>query len=377
MKQEEPDKKPSVTIIGVVGVPGTYGGFETLADELIQYAEEQGVSSEFIVYCSGQKPDGPLDYCGAERRFVAISANGIASILYDILTCLHAWWCGATKLLILGVSGAPVLLFLRLFTRVELITNVDGVEWKRAKWNGLAKTYLRLAEWLAVRLSHHVIADNQGIQDYLEEAYACSSTVITYGGDHALKGKAVDLPFAVPDRYAISVCRIEPENNVHLILKAFADSSELSIVFVGNWDATPYGRELWERYSDCDNIILSRPIYDQNLLYTLRRQACTYVHGHSAGGTNPSLVEMMHFGIPIIAFDCNFNRYTTDGEACYFASAEELVLRITQIFDKPDNSDAELTDGMGAKMANIARTRYVWSKVGEHYLDLLKVRVVD
>ena len=88
MKQEEPDKKPSVAIIGVVGVPGAYGGFETLADELIQYAEEQGVSSEFIVYCSGQKPDGPLDYCGAERRFVAISANGIASILYDILTCL-------------------------------------------------------------------------------------------------------------------------------------------------------------------------------------------------------------------------------------------------------------------------------------------------
>ena len=86
---------------------------------------------------------------------------------------------------------------------------------------------------------------------------------------------------------------------------------------------------------------------------------------------------MMHFGIPIIAFDCNFNRYTTDGEACYFASAEELVLRIMRIFDKPDNSDAELTDGMGAKMANIARTRYVWSKVGEHYLDLLKVRVVD
>jgi glycosyltransferase involved in cell wall biosynthesis len=86
---------------------------------------------------------------------------------------------------------------------------------------------------------------------------------------------------------------------------------------------------------------------------------------------------MMHFAIPIIAFDCNFNRYTTDSDAFYFESAEELVLRLTQIFDKPDNSDAELTDGMGAKMANIARTRYVWSKVGERYLDLLKVRVVD
>ena len=377
MKQEEPYKKPSVAIIGVVGVPGAYGGFETLADELIQYAEQKGVSSEFVVYCSGQKPDGPLNYCGAERRFVAISANGISSIFYDILTCLHAWWCGAKKLLILGVSGAPILLFLRLFTRVELITNVDGVEWKRAKWNGLAKTYLRFAEWLAVRCSHHVIADNEGIQDYLEEAYRCTSTVITYGGDHALRGEAVDLPFTVPDRYAISVCRVEPENNVHLILEAFVDSSPFPLVFVGNWDAGPYGRELFQRYKDSDNLILSKPIYDQNLLYTLRHQACAYVHGHSAGGTNPSLVEMMHFGIPVIAFDCNFNRYTTDDEALYFGSADDLSLRLAEIFDKADKSDAQLSVSVGAKMANIAKTRYVWSGVGEHYLDLLKIRVVN
>ena len=377
MRHEKSDKKPSVAIIGVVGVPAAYGGFETLADEFIQYTEQKGVSSEFVVYCSGQKPDGALDYYGAQRRFIAISANGISSIVYDILTCLHAWWCGANKLLILGVSGAPILLFLRLFTRVELITNVDGVEWKRAKWNGLARTYLRLAEWLAVSCSHHVIADNQGIQDYLEEAYGCTSTVITYGGDHALRGEAVDLPFTVPDRYAISLCRVEPENNVHLILEAFVDSSPLPLVFVGNWDASPYGRELWQRYKDSDNLILSKPIYDQNLLYTLRHQACAYVHGHSAGGTNPSLVEMMHFGIPVIAFDCNFNRYTTDGEALYFGSAEDLSLRLTEIFDKADKSDGPLSVSVGAKMENIAKNRYVWSGVGERYLDLLKVRVVN
>ena len=377
MKEEGRHKTPSVAIIGVVGVPAAYGGFETLADEFIQYTEQNGLSSEFVVYCSGQKPDGPLNYFGAQRRFIAISANGISSIFYDILTCLHAWWCGANKLLILGVSGAPILLFLRLFTRVELITNVDGVEWKRAKWNGLARTYLRLAEWLAVRCSHHVIADNQGIQDYLEEAYGCTSTVITYGGDHALRGEAVDLPFRVPDRYAISLCRVEPENNVHLILEAFVDSSPLPLVFVGNWDASPYGRELFKRYEDRDNLILLKPIYDQNLLYTLRHEACAYVHGHSAGGTNPSLVEMMHFGIPVIAFDCNFNRYTTDGEAFYFGSADDLSLLLTEIFDKGDKSDGPLSASVGYKMANIAKTRYVWSGVGERYLDLLKIRAVN
>lgn len=370
-------QKPSVAIIGIVGVPAAYGGFETLADELLHYAQKRGVSSHFVVYCSGQGPDGRTDYCGAQRRFISIPANGVASIFYDMVTSLHAWWCGADKLLILGVSGAPILLFLRLFTRLELVINVDGIEWKRAKWNRMASLYLRFAEWLAVKLSHHVVADNKGIQDYLSETYNCNSSVITYGGDHAMSGAVVELSLTLPERYALSLCRIEPENNVHLILEGFSKSQAVPLVFVGNWDATSYGRELWRTYGDCDNLTLLKPIYDEDRLYTLRRGAEVYVHGHSAGGTNPSLVEMMHFGIPVIAFDCVFNRYSTDDEAIYFFTAEDLADAVNAICDKIDKPGSETVDQLGQKMANIAKKRYVWSVVGERYLNVLGIRPVD
>ena len=155
------------------------------------------------------------------------------------------------------------------------------------------------------------------------------------------------------------------------------DHSIFHMVFVGNWDATSYGRELWRTYVDCDNLTLLKPIYDEDRLYTLRRGAEVYVHGHSAGGTNPSLVEMMHFGIPVIAFDCVFNRYSTDDEAIYFFTAEDLADAVNAICDKIDKAGSETVDQLGQKMANIAKKRYVWSVVGELYLNILGIRPVD
>lgn len=373
LKPQQPSAEPTVAIIGTVGVPAEYGGFETLTDELIKYAQQKGVSSEFAVYCSGKASKGATDYCGARRRFISLSANGVSSIPYDILSCLHAWWCGDKKLLILGVSGAPVLPLLRAFTSMKLITNVDGVEWKREKWNRFARLYLRFAEWLSVKFSHDVIADNEGIQDYLAETYGCDATVITYGGDHALRGVVAELPVILPERYAMSLCRIEPENNVSTILESFANSTGLPLVFVGNWDASPYGRELWQAYRDCDNITLLKPIYDENLLYTLRHKACLYIHGHSAGGTNPSLVEMMHFGVPVLAFDCVYNRHTTAGKALYFSSHQQLRDLVKNVLDEDDKSDGQYTARLGAEMATVAETTYVWSEIGERYLDLLEI----
>ena len=192
-----------------------------------------------------------------------------------------------------------------------------------------------------------------------------------------MSGAVVELSSTLPERYALSLCRIEPENNVHLILEGFSKSQALPLVFVGNWDATSYGRELWRTYVDCDNLTLLKPIYDEDRLYTLRRGAEVYVHGHSAGGTNPSLVEMMHFGIPVIAFDCVFNRYSTDDEAIYFFTAEDLADAVNAICDKIDKAGSETVDQLGQKMANIAKKRYVWSVVGELYLNILGIRPVD
>ena len=377
MSSTEDIKTPDIAIAGTAGVPSSYGGFETLADELVKYAENKRISQKFLVYCSGRNETVTDRYRGAVRRYISISANGAASIPYDIYSFLDAWWRGCKTLLVLGVSGAPMLFFLRMFSSMTIVTNVDGIEWKRDKWGQLARFYLRFAEWCAVRFSHQIIADNRGIQEYLARVYHIESEVISYGGDHALMGQKVDLPFQLPESYALALCRIEPENNCHLLLRAFSEIGRLPLVFVGNWDASEYGRELRKTYERDKNCFLLSPIYDQDLLYTLRARAKFYVHGHSAGGTNPSLVEMMHFAIPVAAFDCNFNRYTTEGKAFYFESSGDLLVLLNELLDGTDNVDRAILPDVGREMGKIAQARYVWSEVGKCYLDLLKARALD
>ena len=363
-----------IAIIGTAGVPASYGGFETLADELIKFAEDQKVSSRFLIYCSGDNPQQISNYRGATLRFLRFPANGVSSIVYDALSSVDALLRGCRVLLCLGVSGAPLFPLLRLIPGIEIITNVDGVEWRREKWGYFARLYLRMAEWFAVRFSNCVIADNEGIHEYLQRSYGISAAIVSYGGDHALKGKHVDLPLRLPEVFALSLCRIEPENNVDLILRAFSASRSPNLVFVGNWNASEYGRQLRHQYTDTENLFLLDPLYDENLLFTIRSKARYYVHGHSAGGTNPSLVEMMHFGVPVLAFDCVFNRYTTDNEAFYFDSVGGLVELLGKISSKDDSADVlGVVASSGGKMRDLAQSRYCWTIVGREYLQLLGV----
>lgn len=138
--------------------------------------------------------------------------------------------------------------------------------------------------------------------------------MIAYGGDHALETEKADAYEPVlPKNYGLTLCRIEPENNVDLILAAFSEMEMFPLVVIGNWDDSPYGRGLKRQYEHFDNLVLLDPIYDLGILRLIGEGAALYVHGHSAGGTNPSLVEMMHFGKLIFAYDFIFNRCTTEG----------------------------------------------------------------
>lgn len=353
-------------ILGTVGVPGNYGGFETLADNLVQYHEETGKALGLTVYCSSRAFDTqPATYHDAKLVYVGLDANGVQSVPYDIVGLVDAVRKGHDRVLLLGVSGALILPLLRMFTRARIVTNVDGIEWKREKWQGAAKHYLRFAERVAVRNSHVVIADNQAIADYLKDAYGCDAEVIPYGGDHAVE--ALPDPAAaahLPDGYALGLCRIEPENNIGMILEAF-DGLEMPLVFVGNWDKSNYGRALKAKYADHPTITLHGPVYDPRGLRAIRDRATLYLHGHSAGGTNPALVEMMHFGIPIAAHGCSFNRHTTEGRALYFKSAQELRDVVTAL--APDS-----VEQVGADMVEIARRRYTWAAIGKAYFALLE-----
>jgi len=189
--------------------------------------------------------------------------------------------------------------------------------------------------------------------------------VIAYGGDHAVGVKPVSVDkLGLPDVYAFSVCRIEPENNVHMVIEAFSKQTVLPLVIVGNWNSSEYGKNLCQQYAEVGHIYLLDPIYDLGKLYTLRSQAKVYVHGHSAGGTNPSLVEAMHFGKPILAFDCDFNRFTTKDKAFYFASAEQLGGFIASLEDS-------YWSEVGFNMKEIAKRRYTWGIVAQQYFSLL------
>ena len=251
-----------------------------------------------------------------------------------------------------------------LFINVKVIVNVDGVEWKREKWSKLAKWILRKSEKFAVQHANVVVADNIAIQKYLNDEYAKKSVLIPYGGDHvittsALNSAGVDLPA----KFALALCRIEPENNIALILDAFG-SADINLVFVGNWQNSQYGRQLFNKYSNYKNISLINPIYCKNTLHFIRSHASLYVHGHSAGGTNPALVEMMYYGIPLICFDCEYNRQTTFGNAHYFNSDVDLQALLDQATER-------LCDNRVKKMRLAAKKFYTWDIVARDYFKLI------
>jgi glycosyltransferase involved in cell wall biosynthesis len=360
-----------LAIIGTVGLPARYGGFETLAANLVLYAERHNLPYEIDVYCSGRTHAERLStWHGAKLRYVPLDANGPISPLYDFWSMLLAGWRGADAILVLGVSGTMTLPLLRLLTRSRYIVNVDGVEWRREKWNRLASGFLRFSEAVAARFAHVVIGDNQAIVDHIEASYGRPSVLIPYGGDHAADAAGMsvkEINVTWPgfwQRYALMLCRIEPENNVHVILNSFSHDSALPLVAVGNWEASDYGRELKQRYAGHSKIALLDPIFEPGPLHAIRNGAEIYIHGHSAGGTNPSLVEMMYLGKPVLAYDCVFNRYSTENRAQYFANAVDLTRSIA-ILDEEDVKQN------GQAMAEVARRRYRWEDIGRAYFDLL------
>lgn len=356
-------ERKKVAIIGTVGLPAKYGGFETLADHLVTHLSE---NYDFTVYCSKKKynkEERMSTFKGATLKYIPLDANGVQSIPYDTLSILHALRKNDV-LLVLGVAGAWILPFVKFFTNKKIIISIDGIEWKRDKWSLFAKLYLFWAEKLAVKYSHIDISDNESIQDYTALRYETLSRVIEYGADHTLevkqeKSDIIKYPFLI-QAYAVKVCRIEPENNVHLVLDAFEKSSTMPLVLVGNWNNSDYGKALKRKYNTVKNIFLLDPIYNQREIDLIRGNAALYIHGHSAGGTNPSLVEAMYLGLPIITFRVSYNRITTENKAIYFSTSDELALLLSSV-------TATLLESLRKEMKSIAMRRYTWSMISNQY----------
>lgn len=365
-------KKDKIAIIGTVGLPAKYGGFETLAEHLVTQLSYQ---YDFTVYCSKKKyrkEEQLTNYKGAKLKYIPLEANGVQSIPYDTISILHAVFT-SDVLLILGVAGAWILPFVRLFSNKKIIISIDGIEWKRDKWSMLAKLYLWWAEKLAVHFSHIDISDNESIQDYTALRYQTLSRVIEYGADQTMEVKPTveDLEkySFLKNEYAVKVCRVEPENNVHLVLEAFRIQQQMRLVIVGNWNNSNYGKQLKEKYQNIANITLLDPIYNQREIDLIRGNAALYIHGHSAGGTNPSLVEAMYLTLPVLAFKVSYNITTTENKAVYFLTSKELVQQLNT-FSREQLND--LKDEMKA----IANRRYTWKVIAKQYELLIQEALV-
>lgn len=352
-----------VVLIGTQGVPARYGGFETLVENII--GENCRPDIQYTVFCSSKDmPDKRKEYKGASLRYVPLKANGIQSIPYDMWSMAEVIGKGFDAVVVLGTSGCMFLPVFRLFFRKRLIVNIDGLEHRRAKWGRMAKWVLRNSERMAVRFADVIIADNQGIADYVKQTYRMDPVVIAYGGDHVQRKvtdtcqkEILDAYGVTAGNYAITVCRVEPENNSHIILEAFAASGK-ELIFVGNWERSEYSRQLKMKFKKYANIHFISSEYNLDRLYALRANCAWYIHGHSAGGTNPSLVEAMFFGRPILCYDVVYNRETTHGKAYYWKNAQELQHLL------------ERTDLTGNVMKDMAEKEYMWKHIAGLYEDL-------
>lgn len=360
-------RKKKVGIIGTNGLPGKYGGWDQLVNHLTENLQNQ---FDFIVYTSYTNYDPSNKIVNnATIHKINFKANGGQSIPYDIMSIFHAVrHCDV--LFICGTSGCISLPLAKLFGK-KIILNPDGQEWMRDKWSKPVQWFLKLSEKLGVLNSDIIVADNKVIKDYILSDYKRNSVQIEYGGDHVLKvpmSSETETKYGIRSKsYAFKVCRIVPENNIDLILEAFKEVPTVDLVLVGNWAFSDYGINLLEKYKDYPNLKLLMPIYDQQILDELRSNCKIYVHGHSVGGTNPSLVEAMNLGLCIFSYDVSYNRETTENKAFYYSTKEELKELLLQV--KNDSCDWETTAGL---MKDIANRRYTWDIITSKYAEIFK-----
>jgi glycosyltransferase involved in cell wall biosynthesis len=350
-----------IAIIGTNGLPGRYGGWDQLLNHLTIILSKK---YEIIVYTSKYNAiPGLKEFNNSKIRVLPLKANGIQSIFYDGYSMFESS-LKCDILLVLGTSGCIFLPFIKLFNS-NIVLNPDGAEWKRGKWNFFVQQFLKLSEYLGVKFAKVVVSDNLIIKNHVFNFYSKKSTLIEYGGDHVLSNELTNetqIRYKISQgSYAFKVCRIEPENNIDLILKVFSQV-KLRFILIGNWNNSSYGINTRDKYKSYCNLTLLDPIYDQEKLDELRSNCGLYIHGHSVGGTNPSLVEAMYLGLNCVVFDVDYNRVTTEDKAIYFKDGAEL-LKIVSEFE----NDSSGFYCVGESLKRVASIKYKWVDIVNKY----------
>ena len=319
----------SLLILGTRGIPANHGGFETFAERYALYLAERGWKRLGLLSGGRREVTARVRtdvWRGVTRIFIQTAFKGGLGTLDFDFACVRDALRRPGVCMVLGYNGAAFLPLLRLAGR-KLITNMDGIEWKRPKWSTPVRAWFYLNEWIAAWTSQRLVADHPAIADHLATRRSRAATVvIPYGGDPIERAPLAPLDrFGLhPGRYLISIARIEPDNNIATMVRAFsARRRGLKLVVLGKLEeGNAYHEEV--RAAASDEVIFPGAIYDATVVRALRRHARAYLHGHTVGGTNPSLVEALWAGNAVIAHDNGYNRWTAGGAAVFFDDVAEL-----------------------------------------------------
>jgi len=282
-----------IAILGTRGIPNNYGGFEQCAEQLSVQLVEKGY--DVTVYSVNNHPYNKKSFKGVRivKKWCPEHIIGSAAhFVYDFL-CLKDALKKHDVIFEFGYQSVAISFLLLSIKKSIIITNMDGLEWKRDKWSPFVKKMTKYFEYIATKKSTALISDNAGIKKYLYEKYNAKSTLIPYGVDEVSPNQSIMQHYKMkPFLYFLLIARLEPENNIEMILNGYVKSkSDIPFLVIGN-DKTKYGLSLKNKYKSSGTKFLGS-IYNKEHLDSLRHFAKCYFHGHSVGGTNPSLLEAM------------------------------------------------------------------------------------
>jgi glycosyltransferase involved in cell wall biosynthesis len=358
--------KLKIAILGTRGIPNHYGGYEQAASFLAPSLVKKGHS--VTVYNSHNHPYQQTEWKGVEIIHCndpEYKLGTAGQFIYDLNCIRDARKKNYDVILLMGYTSSSV--WGKLYPKKPvIISNMDGLEWTRSKYSKPVRRFLHYAEKLAVKHSDFFIADSPGIQSYLQQAYQIDSAYIPYGAviynkndDEILKEYNLQ-----PCKYFLLIARMEPENNVETILDGYCKTnSGRKFLVIGN-TVNKHGKYLLKKFEGVKNIVFAGSIFDQKKLHSLKSFCKLYFHGHSVGGTNPSLLEAMASCAMIAAHDNPFNRAVLGNDASYFLTAED----IKNIIDSPA---APKNNVMICNNLKKIKEKYSWEMISDLYENFI------
>ena len=358
-----------IAILGTRGVPASYGGFETFAEQLSTRLVARGHS--VTVYCRAHYVSPrQIEYKGVRLKVLpTIRHKYFDTVVHSFLSALHTAGTGGRfdAALICNAANAPIAPLLRA-AGVPVAINVDGLEHKRKKWNWLGKNYYRLAERLAVWLPNETVTDARVIQDYYNARYRAPSTMIAYGAEveRRLDRAAVKRWGVEPNRYVLYVSRLEPENNAHLVIDAFKRvRTSHRLLVVGD---APYAEEYISRLRALarrDRRIIFTGFVFGDAYRALQQNAYCYVGATEVGGTHPALLEAMGYGNCVLTLATPENNEAVGDAAIQYSDADDLVVKLQKIL-----RDGATVNQYRQRAQERVRERYNWDYVVDQYENL-------